>query len=124
MPSELLSQRQWLRQGVHDGAGEPLGNERHRLPLSHTLYHAHYANLAIPALDPGAAKLAGPWLASLYCKHPESGCSSRCTGSVGPGSVFVVFDQVNLTIWAVATCLGISHGVCPPVTTVQGSLTR
>src|ERR1019366_390801 len=36
-------------------------------------------------------------------------------GSVEPGSVFVVFDQAHLTIWAVATCLGNSHWICPPV---------
>ena len=66
--------------------------------------------LQSPALDRGGAELAGPWLASLYCQYSVDGCSSwidRTTSSIEPGSVFI---HTHLTIWAVATCLGLMLG--------------
>jgi len=61
----------------------------------------------------------------LVFDHHSVGSGSsgidRSTSSIKPGSVFVVFDQAHLTIWAVVS---LGFGLCPPVTTVQGSLTR
>jgi hypothetical protein len=95
-------------------------------------FHIHYIMHTMPILQyqPWALVLLNlPALGLQACivKDTECGCSSwidRATSSIEPGIVFVVFDQAHLTIWAVATCLGIAHWVCPPVTTVQGSLTR